>query len=363
MALYTFKIVLLLLFFGGECFATNAFRVNSSAEGMSRRNEVEIENMPRITSQDGLGICYAHVAATVLQAENCRILNQDCTSLSPSQCFSPLDMARFKAPEPGLLPNNRSTYDGLHVDGGDSNHALIIGGLTVGRIASEECVSIDKILANYDDREEATQLQAQIWERLRKQYDEAKKLARGVDPNCESCLADIYTTAAAKAQDELGRDLNFAVSNISLARAFARNTFSEFLDRAIGANRCDSSQLLNFADPKRKYETYPNDDKATPEMIKNKIRDVLKTGRPVSYGNLCLGDEAPASCKDNNGHAIVVAGYREICNNRGSCRTEFKVINSWGKSWQDRNNAGWVDGDNLLKHTHISQNTLGYFKD
>lgn len=327
------------------------------------RNQSEVQNMPKITSQDGLGICYAHVAATMLQTENCRILKQNCASLSPTETFSPLDLTRYHRPQDGATGRRRD-YKNLKFDGGDIHNAIIIGGLMVGGAASEECVSLDKLLSQYDNREDAVELQAQMWERLKTKYEETKKLANGIDPNCTSCLDNIYATAAAETEEEFGQNLNLAVSNISLARAFARDTLGEFLDRVTGASKCNkTSQLVKFANPEQKYSFFPTTDSASPEVVKNKIRDVLKGGRPVSLGNLCLGQEPPNKCAAGNSHGVVIAGYREICTPSGSCRYAFKVVNSWGKTWQERNNDGWMDGETILKHTHIKKNIIGFFED
>lgn len=52
-----------------------------------------IQNMPPTTNQQGLGICYAHSTATVINYHNCQIMNLDCTTLPAKDLASPPDIA------------------------------------------------------------------------------------------------------------------------------------------------------------------------------------------------------------------------------------------------------------------------------
>ncbi|WP_295900348.1 hypothetical protein [uncultured Bdellovibrio sp.] len=331
-----------------------------------KKVDLEIKNMPRITSQDGLGICYAHVAATMMQTENCRTLKiKDCGSLQENQLFSPLDLTRLhRTNDNGEYSTLRSSYKGLDISGGSVHDAIIIGALGTKAAASEECLSLDRILSKMNTRGETNDAQNAMWTRLKQQYDAAKKEAKGKE-GCAECLNNIYTTAADKTMPEVEKNLNLKVDNVKLAQAFAQDTFNKFLDDLLGASACRKpSQMVYFENAEGlTYEAFPTSDNATSEQMKDKVKEVLKTGRPLALTNICLGQEPAKSCNEKNFHAVVIAGYRTICNSAGKCRDSFKVVNSWGKSWQDQNDGGWLDADALLGRTKIARDVLGWFAD
>jgi len=324
--------------------------------------------MPRITSQDGLGICYAHVAATMMQAENCRYLKKNCAQLPESELFSPLDLSRIHRPEDGgEISTSRSSYQGLYIEGGDAHDVAIIGALATRKSANEECLSLDRILSKMNTRGETVESQTQLWSRLKQQYDQAKKDAKA-QSGCDECVNNVYTTAAEKNISEVEKNLNIKVDNVKLAKAFANETFSKFLDDLLGASACRKpSQMVYFENADNlKYDRYPSEGQnpSLDDMAK-KVKEVLGTGRPVALANICLGNEDAKSCKPEHLHAVVIAGYREICkkNNPKDCRHAFKVVNSWGKSWQDEFEGGWVDAKTLIAHTKVEPNVFGWFAD
>lgn len=337
-------------------------RVDSSYSIKKEESDIK---MPRVTSQDGLGICYAHVAATLMQAENCRALKVDCSSLPESALFSPLALTRLRAPDQGeALPEQYGAYKGLNVDGGNNHNTAMIGALVVRRAPSEECLSLDRVLSKMQTRGETTEAQAAMWEGLRMQFETVKKQAQA-KANCAECLNNIYATAVEKMTPEVEKNLNLKTDNVRMAQAFAAETYEKFLDEFLGAGQCRRpSQQVSFENYQNvKYETFPSEGSASPQAAKAKVKEVLKGGRPVALANLCLGNAAASQCEPDKLHSVVIAGYRTVCNSGGKCRDLFKVINSWGKSWQDQNDGGWLDADSILTRTHIRAEALGWFAD
>ncbi|WP_373998632.1 hypothetical protein [Bdellovibrio bacteriovorus] len=331
------------------------------------KSETEIKNMPRITSQDGLGICYAHVAATLMQAENCRVLKQECSSLPEEELFSPLDVSRFGTARDESEPQDyRSTYEGLQgvLSGGNPHNAAIIGALAVGSSANEACVSLDKILSKMNSRGETVEAQVALWNRLKESFDKYKK-----NKDCPTCLNDIYATA----KSDIDENLNLTKTNEEVLKAFAQDTYDKFLDDLLGAKKCvRAKQQAFFENRNATYETYPESNPKNPKklkspvsaaQIKEKIKEILRGGRPLALAGVCLADGKVNSCPDEANHAVVVAGYRQICKADGKCRESLKVVNSWGKAWQDEFNGGWVDADTLMAHTQIKPDALGWFAD
>ncbi|WP_374029499.1 hypothetical protein [Bdellovibrio bacteriovorus] len=362
-------IIISLLFGGHFAHSQTSIRAFSVIDkSYSKVNgELEIKNMPRVASQDGLGICYAYVAATQLQAENCRVLKKDCSSLSEEELFSPLDIARIKTPENDQFQAQlRSSYAGLNTEsGGDPHTTAVIAGLVVKKTANEACISLDKVLSKMNSRGETIEAQAAMWERMKKHYFNYQKKKK-----CADCLSDVYATA----KNDIDENLNLTTSNEEVLKAFGEDTYEKFLDQLLGANKCRRpSQLAVFENADNlEYKFYPEanekdpkklKDAFSPDKFKGKIKEVLKTGRPLSLGNICVGEEPAQNCKPQNNHAVVISGYRQICNQAGKCRESLRVVNSWGKSWQDQNDGGWVDADTLISSIKVSPQVLGYFAD
>lgn len=101
-----------------------------------------IQNMPPTTNQQGLGICYAHSTATVINYHNCQIMNLDCTILPAKDLASPLDIARY-----GKLPDGDPTYEsscpGIKSEGGPNLLTLEIAALHAGSTTTQACLSED----------------------------------------------------------------------------------------------------------------------------------------------------------------------------------------------------------------------------
>jgi hypothetical protein len=121
------------------------------------------------------------------------------------------------------------------------------------------------------------------------------------------------------------------------------------------------------------YEQFPKvidvDRKVMAQKFVDKAKEVLQTGRPLALAGICLGEENADNCNAPNRHASIIAGYRRVCNKPNSrdpgakCRDVLKIVNCWGKSWQDENDGGWVDAETLLRHTKLQKNALGWFAD
>ena len=325
----------------------------------------EVMNLPPIMSQDSLGICYAYAASTMLTAENCRALgDRRCDQIRQDGLFSPLGLAPYGRVEDagsGTKDKNRnkdiSAGDGLA--GGNITNALI-DVASHGSAASEECLSLDKILSRVGGAKEMNQLQVDLWNKLQGLYDKSKSLPKG----CDSCTSDFYATA----KSEIEKDFDIKVSNEVLLKAFAEQTYSEFFDRLfIPASCVNMKNSLAFESYKKVgVEYYPaNNGPGNYNGALTKLKDILASGRPLGVNNLCL-DKIPTiqkTCKQP--HAVVIAGYRRVCqgNSNTNCRDVVKVVNSWGASWQQKNDDGWVDAKVLLDTTFYTKATLTWLAD
>lgn len=340
--------------------------------------EIAPTKMPRIASQDGLGICYACAAATLMQAENCRLTpSVDCSNLPKEELFSILDLTRITPPEQGKEAFlARSAYPGLKLnpdtgDGGDPHATAIIAAIYTKRTANEACVSLDTILSKMNSKGETAEAQRAMWTRLKRHYQKIQE-----STGCKDCLSKLHATAL----DDINQNLDIKLSNEEILKTFGEKSYDKFLDKLTGADKCvKTNQSAFFENTEGKdYEQFPPAESPSSEKLKNpedrknmigKIKEVLKSGRPIAMSGICIGAEDPGNCRDHNKHASVIAGYREICDqprttsNKPKCRQSLKIINCWGKSWQEQNDDGWIDAESLFKHTMNKPNILGWFKD
>lgn len=366
------------LFIGSSAFANiPAFSSLSRDYAHDQIKPIQAENMPRIASQDGLGICYACVAATMMQSENCRATKPavGCENLPPSELFSQLDLTRIAPPKEGEeILTSRSSYDGLKLDtdtmGGDPHATAIIASLYTKRTANEACLSLDNVVNKMTTRGESARAQEAMWARMKSHYEKLKSLK-----SCTTCTSDAYTTAKDDALKDINSNLNLGVTNTEILETFAADTYDKFLDQITGAAKCTSVSQSAFFRPYKKvtYEQFPKvidvDRKVMVQKFVDKAKEVLQTGRPLALAGICLGAESADNCNAPNRHASIIAGYRRVCNKPNSsdpgakCRDVLKIVNCWGKSWQDENDGGWVDAETLLLHTKLQKNALGWFAD
>ena len=310
-------------------------------------------------AQDTLGICYAYAASTMLTAENCRALgNHKCDQLKQNEIFSPLGLSPSGRVESEGEKGKDKSSDVLDdLAGGNITNALS-SVVTYGGAPSEECLSLDRILSNVGGAKEATQLQMDLWLKLRGLYDKSKKIPK----DCASCTADFYATA----KGEIEKNFDLKVSNESLLKAFAEKTYSEFFDHLFmpGSCRRMGTRVELESSGKVDVDLYPNTNGNYKDTL-NKIKDILNSGRPVGINDLCL-DKIPTrldTCKQP--HGVVIAGYRRVCQRTSTtnCRDVIRVVNSWGESWQQQNDNGWVDAKVLLDTTFYARGTLTWLKD
>lgn len=338
--------------YGFETVSSQGYNVTKSEE--------EVKNLPPIMSQDTIGICYAFAASTILTAENCRATgNSKCNQVNSDQVFSPLALASYGRVSDSSAKAKKSvpSQDGL--PGGSIANTLQGATYTNGGAPSEACMSLDKVLSRLGGAKEAQQFQAEAWERLKGLYDKSKALPKG----CDSCTSDFYATA----QGELEKNFDVKISNDRLLKAFAQDTYSRFFDMIMTPKECKNPleflRLVN--EDKVEVKTYPpNGTKGNYNGAIENIKMVLGQGKLLGLGSLCL-DLKPSESSCQSMHGVAIAGYRKVCkgNSTSDCRDVVKVINSWGDSWQRRNDDGWVDARKLLDRTFYGEGTLAWLSD
>ncbi|MNK01200.1 hypothetical protein D3C87_189950 [compost metagenome] len=346
-----------------------------------------IENMPRIQSQDTLGVCYSYTAGAILDAANCKYDDLDCKNLPKRESFSRLDLTRYSTDVPKDL-QYRSAYDGGIKEGGAPLN--IIQNMLLRRTpaANEECASLDKALVHFGDSKQLWAAQEKAWVTLKTKYAQFKENEK----KCATCAADFFTTAV----DEIRQDFNLKQDNTEILKAFSQVTYEKFLGDLLVPKQC-SNKVVYLENAKNlQLETFPNDPLgfSTYDESLDKIKSALANKNPVLVNSLCLDqnydipkaqqtivannkkivaarsrgttlDKNSLTPECKNEHSLVVSGYRKICkkNNPQDCRVALKVHNSWGEGWQKQNDDGWVDAKTLLDRTAYQVQSFAWIQD
>ncbi|MGG1928988.1 hypothetical protein ABFY58_23680 [Enterobacter soli] len=92
------------------------------------------------------------------------------------------------------------------------------------------------------------------------------------------------------------------------------------------------------------------------------IKSVLNDGRPIALSGICM-DKKMRGKSCNNAHAVVISGFKTLCDKNNHCLDVLKVVNSWGDAWQRENNDGWLEAKPLLDSTRYQTATLTWFTD
>ncbi|AFX99791.1 hypothetical protein [Bdellovibrio bacteriovorus] len=358
---------LILLFLAPQAFA--AFGMDPVPRELlnDKTGVLDVPNMPRVRSQDSLGVCYSFVAATLLDQANCVTNNvADCSKVPDSEKNSPLDMARYSVELPDEVDgSDRFNYEGLS-EGGSSALAMY-NALRTQQTARESCAPFDQVAAKGKTPQETQQLELAMWKKFKDSYEAHKKKAK----ECANCGLE-YATAKTQ---ELKENYNLKASNLEILEAFSQDTYGKFLDRLLVPDTC--WDLKNSVGNKGgwKVKQFPESgQKAEYNSAIGKIKELLTKKRPVSLGfcaqetltvksmKACGALKDPAGNDVGAGHEIIIKGYRKVCKSANDCYEALQIQNSWGESWQSSNSDGWVDAKVLLNRSFYEPGAMTWLE-
>ncbi|MFS4460663.1 hypothetical protein [Bdellovibrio sp. HCB2-146] len=318
--------------------------------------------MPPVLSQDSLGLCFSYATATIMNYENCRVQKTDCTNLKDENAFSAFDLARFGQSVDGAEAEYESSYRGI-VEGGPGGHTLEIAALFVGSSASEACHSLDKILQKMGGASGlADPIQIEAFERLRKHYEKFK----GVKLDCESCVTKFFDGF----RKDMCNQFQIPDDNARLLKIFSEESVGKFFDRFFYPKECQRAKNRAYFEGQKTMEIglFPmkklKESKSKNYQASiNKIKEVLKSGHPLMLQNVCLEERTKGKCPEGKGHAVVVSGYKKMCDGAGKCYDALRVQNSWGQAWQNEFNGGWISAQEALDSTNYEDEFLVWLQD
>ena len=341
---------LILNYFSFNVYAQSAF-TKVSAEFKDVAGSVsEVPNMPRIRSQDSLGLCQSFAGATLLQKQYCdqkKVAN--CSQLPASKEISPLNVWSFISTnkvgqKEGESENHRHVSIENLVKVFKENEGKVGSGKAIANmkkdgisLCSEANFPFDQFANKYGQSEEAMNA---ILGKLKKTYEVQKtKMEAQSTETCDTCLKE----TAMVLNEVLPAPLASKDDMEIVKGALKKDTFGEFLFNAF----FDSCDNISMKFPEGKIFP-PAGESATKLQVKSKILEVVKNGYPVAINSIC----ADRSVKDGCGyHELIISGVKKTCNAAGKCIDQVKVHNSWGQGWQDQfTNNGWVSADDLVNN-------------
>lgn len=363
---------LLFIFNSSSAFSADGMNPFKFQYAIEPGTQTKITNMPKVRSQDSFGICYAFAASVLYDEANC-VRNQvaDCSAVSDENRVSAVDMARFSVNlSGGQDARDKYNYEELR-EGGSAALALY-NSLGVQHNASESCAPFDHLVANADSPNQAQKIELAMWKRFQDIYEAVQNKSK----ECGSCGLE-YATAKSQ---ELKDQFNLKTSNQEILQAFAQETFGKFLDRLLVPEECwefkkGLSLLGGWG-----VQTYPKPgQKSDYNQMLAMIKKNLANKRPMAFA-FCtqepLGVKNMKACNEARngsgsitgfGHEVVIKGYRRVCKvdagkTTRDCYDAVQVQNSWGQSWQNQNDDGWVDAKELLDRSFYETQTLTWLE-
>ncbi len=313
-----------------------------------------ISNLPPLTDQGSLPLCFAHAAATVYNYYVCKGLGQDCASAPKSALASPLDITRYASrPENNEGLEYSSSYPAIRISGGSALYTLEKAALFAGEVASQQCAPYESFFIGTASTGQGVADTVVLSQNETLASLEA--FYKKYNPPCS-------TQCPPGTLEELGAILpNFHTDILALSRALRRESFDGFLTRlAIPAN-CALARNRAFFD-RNDYTMGmlpPTGKKSLSyTQYRKAIIDAVKRDNPVILEGICL------SAKKKNGkcddmHALVVYGYAELCDAE-RCYTGLKLRSSWGQEWQAAADERWYDAKALFERSAQLEGMVGW---
>jgi hypothetical protein len=299
----------------------------------SSQSTFEVSNMPPTKSQDGVGLCYAFTSSTLLENYRCKELKLNC--LEKDNLISTLDVASF----------NQDREIRQLKEGGIPESLLRSIKNSNKKLARENCAKFSTIIHKINNTNDANE--GYGWKFLSRSWNNFKKLTPRRQKDLVWCMVGAVKNNLQ--QIETPED--------QLYDAFlnARN-LENFLYKTILPTQCLQENNLMLI-PDFNVNTYPaRNEKVNQQQLEQKIETVLLNNIPIEMGICTYEIEKDQACPENQAHSITLFGIRESCNDSGDCRTMVRIKNSYGWSWQQQNNDGWVELSTLTKAATDLQN-------
>lgn len=273
-----------------------------------------IDNYPTIRTQDGVGICYAVTVTQLLNYQYCKQNKLNCKEAKNQ--ISLLDVTAY------------SEYYAKTISEGGYPHSLLRSlKQQTDSIFKEQCLPFELLSHKDGEKDKA---QGQGYKSLREIYD---KHPRYLSPEEQMCHAKTIKSILS-----IEKDIE------AILNAFQATSVAQFVYEVAVKDEClDEQQKIDLPDfHTGVYPSFSDQEEATPESLLGKVEKLVLNDIPVGI-SFCTN-----SSEECGAHAVSINGIKEVCN-KDDCRIMLKLHNSYGQSWQNFYNGGWVDGENLMR--------------
>lgn len=278
-----------------------------------------------VKSQDGVGLCYGFAATSLLEHYRCKELDIPCTD--SKDILSSLDVTSYE--------ENRS--EKILKEGGMPSFILHNIANSNRKLAREECASFSSLIHEIIFENKKYKSEKIGWDFLSQGWNNFKsRKIQGKSNDCITCMADNIKAAL----------VNIKTPSEQIKEALDKsNSAEEFLFRTLLPVHClQEKETLEI--PPFVVKTFPTfRDPQDDQSLQNKVMSLLNSGTPLEI-NICSNKNK----EDCGGHAVTLFGLKEVCSKvHKDCKKMVKVKNSYGNSWQQQTNDGWVELKTLIE--------------
>jgi hypothetical protein len=315
-------LILSTILFSFNSYAQDGYPYNLKESGFvdSSGTTTIISPSTPTKAQDGIGLCYGFSATSLLEHHRCSVNNSSCQN--PSDQLSSLDVTSNANP-------------GSIVEGGHS--ARILSNIQSKlKVAKEECVRFSALVHEYSDSKGFRYSNERGgWKVFADKWREFKGLKQDTPRNdCVTCMADAIKSTL----------VNIQTPREQIIDAFnTSSTLEQFLYKSLLPSQCLKDNNMATIPPfvARGFPSYK--DQLTVDSLSKKVETILLNGLPLEIG-ICTMLQEEGKCREDQGHSIALFGIKEVCSrSQNICKTMVKVKNSYGQTWQEQNDDGWVD--------------------
>lgn len=310
---------LLLFLITTSSWAYYPYEIKSSGESVVCDDSfLELKNTPPIRDQGSIGICYAFSSLLLLEHHKCS------KEANPQSCYS-----SNRASAVDMSKHFKTKAENEIRIGGDPITVLSRFS-TQRQLVNESCTHLDN------------------WKRL------------GYEPQYDDFFHQIHAAIEQGASNDdilcYAQDLNKqsfgTVDDLYQTLLKAKNLSAGQLRSEVLYKRDCTAPPISF--PAYQLHTYPTHrEKKSNQGILNFVKANLDSSNPVEV-SFCAAKDENEKCYY---HSTVITGMRNVCSSRG-CQVQYKLQNSYGRSWQDMHDDGWV---NSTKINESIINTTGLY--
>lgn len=308
-------------------FSTGVAYINKGrGYNVSLGTQKTVSYIPAIRDQDSVGTCYGQSATVLLENYLCRTRSASCGR--GELYLSALDVSSYDSYGKNSIPEGGFVSSILkNIKRSPDNY-----------LAREEC-------APYQVLAEMNRLRDQNGLTDKFEYLEERFLAYKKSNN--KALQIECFAKEIKSQFYLDANLQKIMDAFTYAPSAEQFRYKllipEKCHQKLGQEKPIRIPAYNIGAFPKRNETF------TKESTKEIIEKLIFNNIPVNI-NFCATEEYhdKASGRMTCGlHAVVISGTRQVCNKYNICKKQFKIQNSYGKSWQQYNDDGWVMADKL----------------